>query len=59
MFREANRDILDFVQQVHGYVLPRDKTLPQLVCHSCERQVKNAAIAKKTIAETQRLLGDT
>ena len=56
LFREANRDVLDFVQQVHGDVLPRDKTLPQLVCRSCERKVKNAAIVKKTIAETQRLL---
>ena len=25
LFREVNRDILDFVQQVHGDVLPRDK----------------------------------
>ena len=49
LFREANRDILDFVQQVHGDVLPRDKTLPQLVCRSCERKVKNAATVKKTI----------
>ena len=56
LFREANRDILDFVQQVHGDVLPRDKTLPQLVCRSCERKVKNAATVEKTIAETQRLL---
>ena len=54
LFREANRDILDFVQQVQ--VLPRDKTLPQLVCRSCERKVKNAATVKKTIAETQWLL---
>ena len=52
LFREANRDILDFVQQVHGDVLPRDKTLPQPVCRSCERKVKNAATVKKTIAET-------
>ena len=44
---EANRDILDFVQQVY---------LSQLVCRSCERKVKNAATVKKTIAETQRLL---
>ena len=43
LFREANRDIFDFVQQVHGDVLPRDKTLSQLVCRSCERKVKNAA----------------
>ena len=56
LFREANRDILDFVQQVYGDVLPRDKTLPQLVCRSCERKVKNAATVKKTSAETQRLL---
>ena len=28
LFREANCDILDFVQQVHGDVLPRDKTVP-------------------------------
>ena len=56
LFREANRDILDFVQQVHGDVFPRDKTLPQLVCRSCERKVKNAATVEKTIAETQRLL---
>ena len=56
LFREVNRDILDFVQQVHGGVLPQDKTLPQLVCRSCERKVKNAAIVEKTIAETQRLL---
>ena len=56
LFREASRDILDFVQQVHGDVLPRDKTLPQLVCRSCERKVKNAATVKKTLAETQRLL---
>ena len=56
LFREVNRDILDFVQQIHGDVLPRDKTLPQLVCRSCERKVKNAATVKKTIAETQRLL---
>ena len=56
LFREANRDILDFVQQVYGDVLPRDKILPQLVCRSCEKKVKNAAIVKKTIAETQRLL---
>ena len=48
--------ILDFVQQVHGDVLPRDKTLPQLICRSCERKVKNAATVEKTIAETQRLL---
>ena len=56
LFREANRDILDFVQQVHGDVLPRDKTLSQLVCRSCERKVKNPATVEKTIAETQRLL---
>ena len=47
LFSEANRDILDFVQQVY---------LSQLVCRSCERKVKNAATVKKTIAETQRLL---
>ena len=47
LFREANRDILDFVQHVY---------LSQLVCRSCERKVKNAATVKKTIAETQRLL---
>ena len=47
LFREANRDMLDFVQQVY---------LSQLVCRSCERKVKNAATVKKTIAETQRLL---
>ena len=56
LFREANRDILDFVQQIHGDVLPRDKTLPQLVCRSCERKVKNAATVEKIIAETQGLL---
>ena len=47
LFREANRDIFVFVQQVY---------LSQLVCRSCERKVKNAASVKKTIAETQRLL---
>ena len=31
LFREANRDILDFVQQVY---------LSQLVCRSCEIKVK-------------------
>ena len=51
-FREANRDILDFVQQLHGDVLPRDKTLPQQVCRSCERKLKNAATVRKTIVET-------
>ena len=44
------------MQQVHGDVLPRDKTFPQLVCRSCERKVENAATVEKTIAETQRLL---
>ena len=34
LFREANRDILDFVQQVY---------LSQLVFRSCERKVRNAA----------------
>ena len=47
LFREANRDILDFVQQVY---------LSQLVCRSCERKVKNAETVKKTMAEMQRLL---
>ena len=56
LFREANRGILDFVQQVYGDVLPRDKILPQLVCRSYKRKVKNEAIVKKTIAETQWLL---
>ena len=34
LFSEANRDILDFVQQVY---------LSQLVFRSCERKVRNAA----------------
>ena len=43
LFSEANRDILDFVQQVYL---------------SCERKVRNAATVMKTIAETQRLLAE-
>ena len=45
LFREANRDILDFVQQVY---------LSQLVCRSCERKVKNAQTQRLLVEKKSR-----
>ena len=60
LFKPKNCAILKNAEEFYGQALPRDNSLPHLLCRPCERRLNNAVKFRNVIAETQkRLLQDT
>ena len=56
LFKPSNRAVLKNVENIFGDNLPRDNSLPHLICRPCERRRTNAIAFKNVIIETQKSL---
>ena len=56
LFKPSNRAVLKNVENIFGDNLPRDNSLPHLICRPCERRLTNAIAFKNVIIKTQKSL---
>ena len=55
LFKRPNRALLRIAEQLCGYPLIQDSSLPHLVCRPCERRLNNCLQLQEVIKKTKEI----